>query len=74
LVAATVDADAAPAADCCSDSALGESCRWACAQAFGVAPPLLLATTRAAAAAPLAAPILPDLRWTAQSPLRPPIG
>ena len=74
LAAAVADADPATAADCCSDSALGESCRWACAQALGVTPLLVLTSEHLLAAGPSATPILPALRWTAQSPLRPPIG
>lgn len=74
LAAAVVDADPATAADCCGDSALGESCRWSCAQALGVTPPLVLMSEHLLAAGPSATPILPALRWTAQSPLRPPIG
>ncbi|WP_397606620.1 hypothetical protein [Silanimonas sp.] len=74
LVAAVVDANPATAADCCGDSALGESCRWACAQALGMTPLLVLTSQHLLAAGPSATPILPALRWTAQSPLRPPIG
>jgi hypothetical protein len=74
LAAVIVDADAAPAADCCGDSALGESCRWACAQALGVTPPVVLTSEHVVAAGPQTMPILPALRWSAQSPLRPPIG
>jgi hypothetical protein len=74
LAAAVADADPATAADCCSDSALGESCRWACAQALGVTPLLVLTSEHLPTAGPSATPILPALRWTAQSPLRPPIG
>lgn len=74
LVAAVVDVEPATASDCCGDSALGESCRWACAQALGMTPLLVLTSEHQLAAGPSATPILPALRWTAQSPLRPPIG
>lgn len=74
LVAAVVDANPATAADCCGDSALGESCRWACAQALGMTPLLVLTSQHLLAAGPSATPILPALHWSAQSPLRPPIG
>lgn len=74
LAAAVVDADPATAADCCGDSALGESCRWSCAQALGFTPRLVLTTEHVLAERPGATPLLPALRWSAQSPLRPPIS
>lgn len=74
MAAALADANGPAPADCCGDTALGESCRWACAQALGISPLLVLPPTRPLSGRPDAAPILPALRWTAQSPLRPPIG
>ncbi len=74
LAAAVVEPNPAAAADCCGDSALGESCRWACAQALGVTSLLVLTSEHRPTAGPGATPILPAVHWTAQSPLRPPIG
>lgn len=68
------DAIAATPHDGCDGSALGETCRWACAQAISVPASITVATSRPAAIAESAAPAAPALRWAMQSPLRPPIG
>lgn len=74
MAAALADPSSPVLADCCSDPALGESCRWACSQALGIVPPLVIRDARSPADAPDVSPIVPALRWTAQSPLRPPIA
>jgi len=74
MTAALIEAAQPVPDDGCGDSVLGESCRWACAQALGMTLPLVLPTLRPLAGGPEDAPIHPALRWIAQSPLRPPIG
>lgn len=59
------DADAAP---------LGELCRWACAQAFGVQLPVVAIVAQPMLSPPPKPLRLPALPWHHATPLRPPIG
>lgn len=61
-------------ATCCDDGSLGESCRWACAQALSLPPPLTIRTDLRASSDGFVAPSVPAPDWIPRSPLRPPIG
>lgn len=65
---------AAPTDACCGDSALGELCRWACAQAMSAVVPALAVAARPVSAPHLTPLALPAASWHHAAPLRPPIG
>jgi len=73
--ASAVDGPSPPALAKCGDGgALGDACRWACAQSLSLPAALTLGPPPSLANADMPAPLLPALRWIARSPLRPPIG
>ena len=59
---------------CCDDSALGQLCQWACAQAVSLTSVALIVPARAVHGERLAAPLPPRVAWPPSSLLRPPIA